>query len=146
MGGLARATAILVSVALLAGCGLGQRIGWFGASRVTPAEAAAVLATDPLVDQVVSLSVDPTPTGAIVSAVGLPPTQGYWGAELAPVASPDPSALVLEFRLLPPPEPRPVGTQPSREVLAGTELSNQDLAGVRTITVRAARNVAASRR
>ena len=145
----ARIVAAGLALTMVTGCGTLSRLpgmGWFGGARVVPVSAAAVAPTEPLVDQVVSMEVAPTPDGAIVSAVGLPPTQGYWDAELVAVPSPDPATLLLEFRLLPPLEPRPVGTRPSREVLAGAFVRGRDLAGIRTIRVRAARNAAAAGR
>ncbi|MBM2576548.1 hypothetical protein JQC91_09530 [Jannaschia sp. Os4] len=137
--------AITATALVLSGCGLGgsrlNPLNWFGGDRevrAAPTERAAPQI--PLVDQVVSLQVDQAPGGAIVSTVGLPPTQGFWDAELVPVPSEDGSTYVLEFQLLPPPAPQPQGTQPSREVLAGTFLSDQTLAGVRRIAVQGARN------
>jgi hypothetical protein len=136
--------AVGLAVAALAGCGGG--ISWFGATETAPEARAAALVTQPLVDQVVSLDVAPTPSGAIVSAVGLPPTQGFWSAELVRVPTEQPATLALEFRILPPSATWPAGTQPSREVLAGTRLTEADLAGIRAITVRGARNAATMRR
>jgi hypothetical protein len=130
-----------LAAAALAGCGAGQSrlnpINWFGDDR---SEAVVAATSEPVVDQVVSLDVAAMPSGAIVTATGLPPTQGFWEAELRRVPSPDPSILVLEFGILPPFGPAPQGPQPSREVLAGIAYSNQDLAGIRTITVRGERN------
>ena len=138
---LARSLAILCVVALSA-CGLGQSrlnpLNWGGArsERIDRVPVAA----RPIVEQVVSLEAAPTPGGVIVSAVGLPPTQGWWEAELVRVGSADPSVLTLDFAILPPTEPRPAGTQPSREVLAGAFYSAQDLAGIRTIAVQGLSN------
>jgi hypothetical protein len=143
MGWTTRIGAALALVAL-AGCGVGQTrldpLNWFGTARETPIVATAARPGEPVVDQVVSLRADPAPGGAIVSAVGLPPTQGFWNADLVRLPSQDPSVALLEFRLLPPPVRAPVGTQPSREVLAGAFLSREDLAGIRTIAVQGARN------
>ncbi|TFL18223.1 hypothetical protein [Jannaschia formosa] len=156
MGIGARLTAGLAVAALTAcggGTGDGERAGggirgfdFFGGGSEAALDELRAVAGEPLVDQIVSLEIAPTPGGAIVSAVGLPPTQGYWDADLVRVPTEEPSVLLLEFRLLPPPEPRPVGTQPSREVLAGRVLSLQDLAGISTIAVQAQRNRATSRR
>lgn len=136
--------AAAVAVAALAGCGLGQSrlnpLNWFGSDTSVPAAAPRPIDARPVVGQVVSLEIAQSRSGAIISAVGLPPTQGYWEAELVPVPSADPSVLALDFRILPPPEPRRVGTQPSREVLAGLVLSTQELAPYRTIVVQGALN------
>ncbi len=145
MGMTARIAAV-AAVAALAGCGIGQSrlnpFNWFGGSREVPVETVAARAQDarPVVDQVVSLEIAPTRSGAIVSAVGLPPVQGFWEADLVRAPSDDPGVLVLDFRILPPPVATRVGTQPSREVLAGLVLSTQDLAPYRTIVVRGVRN------
>ncbi|MGB3690253.1 MAG: hypothetical protein WBA02_13250 [Jannaschia helgolandensis] len=138
MGMTARIGAVL-AVTALAGCGLGQTrlnpFNWFGSDREERIEVARVATARPVVQQVVSLEVAQTRSGAIISAVGLPPTQGFWEADLVRVPTDDPSVLLLDFRILPPITPEPVGTQPSREVLAGTTYSTQDLAGIRTIVV-----------
>ena len=138
MGMTARIGAVL-AVTALAGCGLGQTrlnpFNWFGSDREERIEVARVATARPVVQQVVSLEGAQTRSGAIISAVGLPPTQGFWEADLVRVPTDDPSVLLLDFRILPPITPEPVGTQPSREVLAGTTYSTQDLAGIRTIVV-----------
>ncbi|MEM9796982.1 MAG: hypothetical protein AAF919_10845 [Pseudomonadota bacterium] len=143
MGFWGRVGAVTALLAL-AGCGVERSrinpLNWFGRDSSETIEVARATVSEPVVEQVVSLTVDPTFGGAIVSAVGLPPTQGFWEAELVPVPSDDPAVLLLEFRILPPEEPRRVGTQPSREVLAGTAFSRQDLAGIRTVTVRGLQN------
>jgi hypothetical protein len=134
-------TKALAATALIAvaGCGAVQRLNpftWFdGGSQPVVQTRVAAAPVMPLVAQVTSLEVAPTIGGAIVSATGLPPTQGYWDAELERAPSPDPATLVLRFRAVPPPGPAPAGTVPSREVLAGTRLTNGDLAGIRTIAV-----------
>ncbi|MEM8659085.1 MAG: hypothetical protein AAGF22_13400 [Pseudomonadota bacterium] len=139
---MGRIGAVLALLALT-GCGVAARLNplnLFTTDREEVVLPSETLPEVPVVDQVLSLTVDPTPGGVIISAVGLPPTQGFWLAELAPIPSEDPAALVLAFQIEPPLTPRPAGTQPSREVLVGLFASNQDLAGVRTITVRGALN------
>ena len=142
-----RLIALTAAAALiLTGCGgLGgsrlNPLNWFGGDREVRAAPTERAAPDiPLVDQIVSLQVDQGPGGAIVSTVGLPPTQGFWRAELVRVPDDDPSTYRMEFQILPPLTPQRQGTQPSREVLAGTFLSDQTLAGVRRIVVQGARN------
>ncbi|CTQ50793.1 hypothetical protein [Jannaschia donghaensis] len=139
----ARITAVL-AIGALSACGVGQTrlnpLNWFGSDREERIEQVRAEAARPVVQQVVSLKAEPTPGGVIVTAVGLPPTQGFWEAELVRVASSDPSVLVLDFGILDPLTPEPVGTQPSREVLAGAFFSTQDLAGIRTIAVQGLTN------
>jgi hypothetical protein len=103
-------------------------------------EVARASAETPLADQILSLDAAPTPDGLIVSAVTLPPTQGFWDARLVRVPTDDPSLYLMEFRLLPPIGAGAAGPQPSREVLSGTVLTNRELAGIRTIAVRGARD------
>ena len=75
------------------------------------------------------------PDGAVISAMGLPPRQGYWEADLVEVSR-EGGEMVFEFRVFQPLDPNPrVSTQRSREVLAGTALNRFDLAGIRSITV-----------
>lgn len=120
---------------------------WFGRSeRVQKVEEVAP-DTDPrpLVDQVLSMSVEPYPGGAIVRATGLPPTQGWWNAEL--VARPvEDGVLVYEFRLTQPPEATPAGTQPSREIAVAASVSDIGLTDVREIVVQGTGNARSSRR
>ncbi|WP_299841100.1 hypothetical protein [uncultured Jannaschia sp.] len=144
MDGRVRIGAVLLGLAVtLAACGSSERVS---PMRIldSPRDVAirdALAASDrPNVAQVVSLSAAPTPSGLIVSAIGLPPTQGYWEAELIEVPDADPAVLVLDFKLLAPLATEPVGTQRSREVLAGRYFSRQDLAGVRSIVVRGETN------
>ncbi len=137
--------ATAASLLALAGCGIAQStvnaLNPFGPSREEALiEDARAGPERPVVDQVLSLEAAPTPGGIIVSSVGLPPTQGFWEADLTRLPSEDPSVLLLDFRVLPPLTPRPVGTQPSREVLAGQFFTTQDLTGVRTIVVQGSRN------
>lgn len=134
---MARIGAVL-AMATLAGCGTLSRLNpltLFDGAREERIETVRPADARPVVDQVVSLEIASTRSGAIISAVGLPPTQGYWEADLVPVPTDDPAVLLLDFRILPPPERNRVGTQPSREVLAGLVLSTQTLAPVRTIVV-----------
>ncbi|KIT17355.1 hypothetical protein [Jannaschia aquimarina] len=135
---------IVLCAAILGGCGLGgsrlNPLTWWGNDREEVIEAARSDPSTPIADQVIALNAAPTPGGVIVSAIALPPTQGYWDARLQRLPSDDPSVYVMEFQLLPPVDPEPVGTQVSREVLGGTFLTTQDLAGIRSITVQGAQN------
>lgn len=151
---LARNLGILTLVLALASCGTirDSRINplnWFGRDRavavVTP---DATPATEPLAPQVLSLRVDRMPGGAIVTAVALPPTQGFWDAELVALndGRPERGVLSYEFRLKPPATPQRVSTQVSREVVVATSLTDQQLAGVGTIEVIGATNRRSVRR
>lgn len=140
-----RVTLALALILSLAACGSRLNpFNWFGGDREERIAAREVVETEPgdlrqLVAEVVDLSVDPTPQGAIVRAMGRPPVQGYWEAELVEVERSD-SAIVYEFRVFPPNTQTREGTPQSREVVVGANLSNFDLAGIRTVTVIGAAN------
>ncbi|MGC9369330.1 MAG: hypothetical protein ACP5DX_07325 [Paracoccaceae bacterium] len=150
----------VLSVALLLGaCGRVRDsqlnpFNWFGRSteqQVVAGTAPAAQPGDPrpLIQQVLEMRVEQIPGGAIVHAMGLPPRQGYWKADLVAEndGRPDENGvLLLSFRAYQPVEDTPQGTQPSREITAGLFLSNQDLEAVRTIIVRGAQNQRSSRR
>lgn len=122
---------------------------WFGRDRsetVAVDAAGATVDGRQLVSQVTELAVDATPGGAIVRAVGLPPTQGFWDAGLVRVNSADPSVVIYEFRVVPPLERRAQSTQQSREIIVGADISKIALAGVRTIVVRGLSNQRSVRR
>jgi hypothetical protein len=132
-------------------------LNWFGRSE---ARATASVAEDayarpadprPLVDQVTAMAVEPIPGGAILRATGLPPTQGFWEAELVAVegteeAPIEEGVLVFDFRLSPPPYSARPGTEPSREVEVATYLTLNDLDGITGILVRGARTERITRR
>lgn len=93
----------------------------------------------PLVAQVTQVTSERTPGGLIVTATGLPPTQGYAYADLLR-AAPTGRELTLEYRIRPPKDQQNVGTVASRQVVTGTFLTNDELAGYSIIRVRAATN------
>jgi hypothetical protein len=139
---------VILALALmtsLAACGSRLNpFNWFGGDREERIAAAETLDTTPgdtrgLVTEVVDLAVDPTPQGAIVRAMGRPPAQGFWEADLVEVERGN-GAIVYEFRVIPPLTATREGTPQSRELVTGTQLSNRDLEGIRTITVIAAQN------
>jgi hypothetical protein len=143
-------TALLL-VSFVAACGQSRLnpFNWFGRDRETR-NAITVEISDPrgLVGEVIKLKVDRLPGGAIINAFGLPPTQGYWQAELVPLNDelPDKGVLSYEFRLLPPPTVTPAGTKISREVVIARFVSDQKLLGVRRIRVIAEANSRTVRR
>jgi hypothetical protein len=139
---------VILALALmtsLAACGSRLNpLNWFGNDseeriEVTEGVEAGPVDPRPLVAEVVDLAVEPTSQGAIVRAMGRPPVQGYWEADLIEVERAN-GAIVYEFRVFPPPVPTRAGTPQSREVVVGTQLSNFDLEGIRTITVIGAQN------
>ena len=94
----------------------------------------------PLIDQVTALSLDKIPGGAILRATGLPPTQGYWSAELVAVEGRGiaENVLVFDFRVVPPRDPGAPGHPASRELVVATYLTSNELAGIARIVVRGA--------
>lgn len=149
----ARPLAIMTLCLVLAGCG-GLResrlnpFNWFGKSQPRETIVLAEKPGDPrpLVQTVLSMTVEPMPGGAIVRATGLTPTQGWWKAELVPLPVSEGGTLVYEFRLLPPIKPADVNTPRSREVTVGIYISDYKLEGLREIVVQGATNARASRR
>jgi hypothetical protein len=128
----------------LAACGTRLNpFNWFGNDREerVSAQEQVDTAADPraLVAEVVDLAIAPTPQGAILRAMGRPPAQGYWDADLVEVER-TATTLVYEFRVFPPLTATAPGTPQSRELVTGVQLSSFDLAGIRTITVIAAQN------
>lgn len=145
--------ALLCLCLVLAGCG-GFRdskmnpFNWFGRSQEAEKVALPSAPQDrrALVQQVVTLHVEEVPGGAIVRATGLPPTQGYWDAELVPQPVDESGRLVLDFRVFPPIETMRAGTPPSREVVVALYLSNYKLDSIREIVVQGELNARAARR
>jgi hypothetical protein len=149
----ARPVLAVTLCALLAGCG-GFRdsrlnpFNWFGRSEPREAIALPAAAEDPrpLVETVLSLTVEPIPGGAIVRARGQTPTQGWWAAELVPQDIGDSGTLVYEFRLVPPPGRADVNTPQSRQLDVAIYVSDVRLEAVREIVVQGATNARSARR
>ena len=117
-------------------------LNWFGAATPAVVSDLSARAEDPraLVAQVTALKVEPYPGGAIVRATGLPPTQGYWSAELVALPLDENGQLVYEFRVFAPVEPVASGTPYSRQINVATALSTIRLTGVSRVTVQGAGN------
>ncbi|MEO8241838.1 MAG: hypothetical protein ABI832_05960 [bacterium] len=138
---------VLVVATALGGCArIAQSrlnpFNWFGHARpvvdttlyTTPSDKRALIAT------VVTLKVEPYQGGAIVRATGIPPTQGYWDAELVAQPLDDKGRQVYEFRIFPPPFASPAGTPYSRQVVVAASISDIKLEGVKSIVVQGASN------
>lgn len=145
--------AILVLSTGLAGCG-GFRdsrlnpFNWFRPAETVVVGDLYIRPEDPraLVAQVTDLKVEPYPGGAILRATGLPPSQGFWEAELVEQPLDEDGRLVYEFRVFPPQDPQPAGTPRSREIVVAVALSERKLAGVTALVVQGAGNALSSRR
>jgi hypothetical protein len=143
---------VVTLVLALAGCG-GIRqsklnpFNWF--KRSEPRATVVVEEAGdprPLVETVLTMTVEPIPGGAIVRARGLTPTQGWWEAELVPKDVDEDGVLVYEFRLQPPTGRTDVNTQRSREIDVAIYISDVKLDPVREIVVQGATNARVSRR
>ena len=145
--------AIVVLATALGGCARMKDsrfnpLNWFGQARPAAVTVLYVRPDDAraLVAQVTVLKVEPYPGGAIVRATGVPPTQGYWEAELVAQPLDEQGRLVYEFRVFPPPVPAAAGTPFSRQVTVAAALSNIKLQGVTSIVVQGASNALSARR
>lgn len=149
----ARQIFVLSLCIALVGCGgfSNSRLNpmnWFGRSapRETIVLPDAAADPRPLVAEVLSMTVEPMPGGAIVRATGRTPTQGWWQAELVPLPLAENGSLVYEFRLLPPTARTDVNTPQSREVTVAEYISDIRLEPVREIVVQGSGNARAARR
>ena len=144
----------LLVVLSLAACGSRLNpLNWFGGAEEAPRVEASADDSAPLpptaglnlISQITDLTVDPLPSGAIITATGLPPRQGFWEAELVYMGVED-GVIAFAFVINEPGGPTQAGTPSSREVVTATALSNQALAQIRAITVVAQSNQLTSRR
>ena len=150
---VARPLLIVVICSALAGCGGFADSGlnpanWFGNSEqretiVLPPERSD---PRPLVDAVLTMTVEPIPGGAIVRATGQTPTQGWWAAELVPLPLDENGVLVYEFRLVPPITATSVNAPQSRQIEVAIYISDFKLDAVREIVVQGAGNARSARR
>jgi hypothetical protein len=128
----------------LGGCGKSNLnpLHWFGKARKGTQVQAYTPPVDPrgLIDQVVSLQIEPIRSGVLVRATGLPPTQGFWDAALVALPDDGSGKLVFEFRIFPPTLAAAAGSQPSREISVAASLSKFNLDGVTSIEVKGAQN------
>lgn len=141
--------ALLVAALAVTGCGRIRDskinpFNWFGGSKTETVQVVDGVPQDPrpLVQEVTGLEVARQPGGAIVTATGVPPTQGWWDAEL--VRDGDGTAedgtLTYRFVVKAPLELRRSSTPQSREVTAAVFLSDIGLQDVRKIVVQGASN------
>jgi hypothetical protein len=122
---------------------------WFGRSQEERAVAQAAAVVDGgrvQVDQVIALTVEPASGGAIVRAVGVPETQGWYKAELIREETEAEGEAVFRFVVKKPEGVALTGTPMSREITAATFLTTFQLESIRTVTVTGARNARSTRR
>jgi len=149
---VARALVTVTLCLTLLGCGTVREsrlnpFNWFKRSEARASvQVEAPGDARPLVESVLTMTVEPIPGGAIVRATGLPPTQGWWQAELIALPVDENGTLVYEFRLLPPTDQTPSGTPRTREVEVAIYISDTRLAQVGEIVVQGATNARSARR
>ncbi|MDV7269440.1 hypothetical protein RYZ20_00835 [Thioclava sp. A2] len=152
----------LVLATSVSACGFSSSklnpFNWFGKSEevttLEPEEGYAKAKGDFRVPvaQVTALDVKQTLSGAIISATGLQPTQGWWDAELIAKNGGTPEDGVLTYRfVIAEPDPLApaatrVSTPQSREVTVATYITRTKLEGVRSIVVEGAANARSVRR
>ena len=134
-------------------------MNWFNKNREA-AVATTPQATEPLVPtrrevivvdsreliaQVVSAEIAQTPSGAILRATGVAPTQGYFNAELVLEGIQNGTATYA-FRVERPARFEIEGPTASRTITAATLLSAGDLNGIRSVVVKGAGNTVTARR
>jgi hypothetical protein len=152
--------AAMVLAVLVGGCGFGKSrlnpLNWFGQSKKTEVQNVDPVTGVPLpvpdargmVAEVTAMRVEKVPGGAIIHATGLPPTQGWWNAQLIAENDGKPVKGVLRFRfvIMPPPGTTAVSTPQSREITAAVHVTDFQLQGVRAISVTGSRNARTARR
>ncbi|PTV97638.1 hypothetical protein C8J27_101755 [Rhodobacter aestuarii] len=146
---------LLASSVALSGCGWKDSKmnpwNWFSQEEVTtlaPKEGYPEIANDPreLVATVTKLEIKRTQGGAIVAATGMPPTQGWWGADLLAENDGSPVDGVMTYRFVAAwpnpgsPAGQRISTPESREITAAAFINNVKLAQVKKVVVIGAGN------
>lgn len=113
-------------------------------SSLTKSSAREGIATP--VGQITSLVAEKIPGGAILRVTGVSDYQGAFGVKLVEMPRDAKSADVLRLQLLALQPASVVGDPRTREIVAATKVTDQDLAGIRRIEVVGQRNVQTIRR
>lgn len=147
--------AMVLALGLLSGCATVSEsrlnpFNWFGSDEEETLDPIAVEnERRPLVSDITSLVVEPTPGGAIIRVTGVPPSQGWFAPELVnvdPFGNAVDGVMSYSFRAVPPEQTARVSTAQSRELSAAVFISNAALRTVRVIQVTGARNSRVARR
>ncbi len=138
-----RALIVLLLCLGLAACGSRLNpLNWFGGEqeeRISVEQVETSSDPRPLVAEITALSIEPTTSGAILTATAVTERTGYWQPALVEAERGD-GGVVFEFRAAPPPPGATSGPQPTRQIVVATTLGQRDLATLRSITVRARTN------
>ena len=101
------------------------------------------------VDQIKALRIERRPGGAVVHVTGVTEVIGYYDIRLEPDNEqliPEKGVLGFTLKAVRPATTVGAGGEAGRTVNAAISLTDQEMAGVKTITVRGARNQRSSRR
>lgn len=136
-------------------------LNWFGTSQAAQAAPQSAPQSVPslvdesrrtrvvdargLVETVDSLTIERTPTGAIVRAVGTAETQGFYNAQLVNTGVSN-GVLTLQFRAAAPAGLAPAGAARSRQITTAYVIDMTTLAAVQTVRIEAAQNARSARR
>lgn len=161
---------LICSALALAGCGGGlansvvNPMNWFGNARsevIDPEYAGnalipsrglsqrpAAIYQGQAIDQISELRLERRPGGALIHVIGVGDVIGYYDARLEPDNAEGAVNGVLAYTLkaVRPATSVGVGGKAAREISVARFVSDQDLAGVKTVTVRGARNQQSTRR
>lgn len=145
--------AALALVMFVSACGAVREsrlnpFNWFKRSETVAVDPVTQKPEDPrpLAQQIIDLKVEPAPGGAIIRATALPPTQGWWDAELVKRGDDQNGARIYDFRMSAPKMQAGVSTPRSRQITAAVFLTTRQLQEITSITVQAATNGMTSRR
>ncbi|MCX7565550.1 hypothetical protein OS189_04235 [Sulfitobacter sp. F26169L] len=100
-------------------------------------------------EEIIDLTVERVPGGAIIRATGRADRQGRYAVQLTPQQedeTPVDGVLTYRFEGVEPARNTAIGGPVTREVTAARKLTDQDLRGVRSIRVEGVRNARVARR
>ena len=138
--------AMTMMLILLSGCSSNLNpLNWFGNNNdeTTIDPIAAENERRPVVAEITALALERTPGGAVIRASALPPTQGWFAAELVsadPDGEPINGVLSFAFRAVPPPEAARQSAPQSRVLTAAVVVTSDTLANTRVIQVSGSQN------
>lgn len=141
--------ALLLAVSLVSGCGFRESsanpFNWFRGASKSQEDGLAPkggykkgkLDNRGPVAQIENVTMERVPGGVILRATGLPPTQGWWDAELKAEndGRPVEGVLTYHFLIAGPHQQSRVSTVPSREVMVAAFISDIRLANTREIVI-----------